>query len=92
MPVAGINRTGEWDSVFVGFSRDGFHWHRPVDADTHEHRVFLPQDATSVKCDAASGRCDWRWNKANVQSVGGGVVVPNGGPMRFYVGARTGEH
>eukprot|EP00041_Stephanoeca_diplocostata_P033007 m.1077035 g.1077035 ORF g.1077035 m.1077035 type:complete len:84 (+) comp24251_c0_seq3:1881-2132(+) len=32
----------------------------------------------------------WRWNKANVQSVGGGFTVQREGPMRFYVGARTG--
>ena len=94
-PGVGMNRTGEWDSVFVGYSRDGFHWFRPVDADTNEHRVFLPQDATPVRCngDATGGHgieCNWRWNKANVQSVGGGVIVPNGGAMRFYVGARTG--
>ena len=25
-----------------------------------------------------------------MQSVGGGIVVPNGGPLRFYVGGRAG--
>ena len=43
-----------------------------------------------VKCNEDGSDCDWRWNKANVQSVGGGIVVPNGTPLRFYVGARTG--
>lgn len=62
---------------------------RPID-DGGRHRVFLSQDTTLVKCNADGSECDWRWNKANVQSVGGGVVVPNGGPMRFYVGGRTG--
>jgi hypothetical protein len=130
-----FNRTGEWDSVFLGYSvranqptrprslardtqtvllvlsilrglvprclmslarslqRDGFHWYRPID-DNGRHRVFLPQDTSPVKCNADGSSCDWRWNKANVQSVGGGFVVPNdqvsGGPLRFYVGGRTG--
>jgi hypothetical protein len=48
------------------------------------HRVFLPMDAHVVKDN------NWRWNKANVQSVGGGFTVQQHGPMRFYVGARTG--
>jgi len=81
---AGFNRTGEWDSVFLGFSRDGFHWTRPIIDGAH--RVFLPMDSTAVHGD------NWRWNKANVQSVGGGFTVQRNGPMRFYVGARTGEH
>ena len=33
----------QWDSVFLGFSRDGFHWSRPVMPDG-KHRVFLPMD------------------------------------------------
>jgi hypothetical protein len=84
------NRTWEWDSVFTGYSRDGFHWFRPVDLKTGRHRVFLPQDTSKVVCNKTGGACNWKWNKANVQSVGGGFVVQNGGPLRFYVGARTG--
>eukprot|EP00039_Didymoeca_costata_P012720 m.184797 g.184797 ORF g.184797 m.184797 type:complete len:589 (+) comp15563_c0_seq7:156-1922(+) len=81
---AGMNRTGEWDSVFLGFSRDGFSWSRPII--DGQHRVFLPMDAHVVHGD------DWRWNKANVQSVGGGFTMgsKSGSPLRFYVGARTG--
>ena len=103
-PDSPFNRTGEWDSVFVAFSRDGFHWSRPVV--DGGHRVFLPMsDAVAPP---------WVWNKANVQSVGGGFVVQdpsppspspltsatatametdeedNVGTLRFYVGARTG--
>lgn len=79
------NRTGEWDSVFVGYSRDGFHWSRPVVGG--KHAVFLPQSDAPAP--------PWRWNKANVQSVGGGFLVVDGDPtglpaLRFYVGARTG--
>ena len=57
------NRTGEWDSVFTGYSRDGFHWFRPID-DSGRHRVFLPQDTSPVTCNADGSSCDWRWNKA----------------------------
>ena len=74
-PAPLVNRTGEWDSVFVGYSRDGFHWHRPVDSEGL-HRVFLDMDSTPVKCTAHAG-CDWRWNKAAVQSVGGAFTVQN---------------
>lgn len=28
-PSPVFNRTGEWDSVFTGYSRDGFHWCDP---------------------------------------------------------------
>lgn len=97
------NRTGEWDSVFTGFSRDGFHWFRPVI--DGKHRVFLPMDDSIVQ----GSPPDWRWNKANVQSVGGGFTVhsdptpqaegqlrvgsgmsSSNSVLRFYVGARTG--
>jgi hypothetical protein len=48
MRLSPNNRTGEWDSVFTGYSRDGFHWYRPID-DSGRHRVFLPQDTTEVE-------------------------------------------
>lgn len=86
------NRTGEWDSVFAGFSRDGFHWFRPkVDG---KHKVFLPMDDTLV----TGSPPNWRWNKANVQSVGGGFTVHSDASsrssamtsvLRIYVGARS---
>ena len=91
-PAPLVNRTGEWDSVFVGYSRDGFHWHRPVDSEGL-HRVFLDMDSTPVKCTAHAG-CDWRWNKAAVQSVGGAFTVQNlasAQTMRFYVSGRSGK-
>ena len=78
------NRTGEWDSVFVGYSRDGFSWSRPVI--DGKHRVFLDMNNDPAP--------PWRWNKANVQSVGGGFLVVDGDEkmdaLRFYVGARSG--
>lgn len=94
-PTSPFNRTGEWDSVFLGFSRDGFHWMRPKP--DGKHHVFLPMDDTVAP--------PWVWNKANVQSVGGGFLVldpPPSSPaaasptgvdstLRFYVGARSGE-
>ena len=47
------------------------------------HKVFLPMDATPVTCTTSANaadktECDWRWNKANVQSTGGGFNVRNG--------------
>lgn len=78
--------TRQWCVDYL--QRDGFHWYRPIE--NGRHHVFLPQDTGPVRCNQ-DGTCDWRWNKANVQSVGGGIVVPNNGdPLRFYVGARTG--
>ena len=55
------NRTGEWDSVFLGYSRDGFHWSRPVV--DGKHRVFLDMNKDPAP--------PWKWNKANVQLVVG---------------------
>ena len=78
--------------IFVGL-RQGFHWSRPViDVKTGvetphgKHKVFLPMNDDPAP--------PWVWNKANVQSVGGGFLVVDGDPkidaLRFYVGARTG--
>lgn len=47
------------NQVFAGYSRDGFHWHRP------DRRPFLPTDAESVDA----------WNRGNVQSAGGVCLV-----------------
>ena len=52
-----------------GFIGNGFHWYRPVI--DGRHRVFLPMDDTKVTGSPPS----WRWNKANVQSVGGGFTI-----------------
>ena len=71
--------------MFVGFSRDGFHWYRPVVEGRHQ--PFLRMDRTIVRKPS-----DWKWNKAMVQSVGGGFTVSaaSGAPMRFYASGRTG--
>ena len=51
-----------------------------------KHKVFLPMNDDPAP--------PWVWNKANVQSVGGGFLVVDGDPkidaLRFYAGARTG--
>ena len=67
------------------------------------HRVFLPMDDTLVKAVKKGSPPNWRWNKANVQSVGGGFAIHSDASatgasnnsamdsvMRFYVGARSG--
>ena len=72
--------------MFVGFSRDGFHWHRHVDPATGRHAPFMAEDDTVVSREGGA----WPWNKAMVQSVGGGFTVQNGGLMRFYASGRGG--
>jgi hypothetical protein len=62
------------NEVFLGFSRDGFHWYRPQPA----RRAFV---AVSEK------RGDWNWG--NVQSAGG-VCLIVGGELYFYVSGRAG--
>jgi hypothetical protein len=64
------------NEVCVGFSRDGFHWTRPV-----ENKVHRPLLAVSEQYG------DWNW--ANVQSAGGCCLVV-GEQLYFYVSGRAG--
>eukprot|EP01006_Ploeotia_vitrea_P009536 TRINITY_DN22622_c0_g1_i1.p1 TRINITY_DN22622_c0_g1~~TRINITY_DN22622_c0_g1_i1.p1 ORF type:complete len:531 (+),score=65.47 TRINITY_DN22622_c0_g1_i1:216-1595(+) len=80
-PNSPYNRTGEWDQVAVAFSRDGFHWSRPIINGTHP--IFLGMNNTLAP--------PWVWNKANVQSVGGGFLVFENA-LKFFVGGRTGVY
>ena len=59
--------------ILVGL-RQGFHWSRPVidlktgvETPHGKHKVFLPMNDDPAP--------PWVWNKANVQSVGGGFLV-----------------
>jgi hypothetical protein len=71
--VMSLDRGGEQDAVYVGFSRDGFNFLRsPVRSE-----AFLPMSTTF---DA--------WNFQNVQSVGGGFLTHTDS-LQFYVGARN---
>lgn len=47
------------NQIFLGFSRDGFHWYRP------DRRPFMGCNSQDPKA----------WNWGNVQSVGGGCLV-----------------
>jgi hypothetical protein len=68
-------KTFSWhNEIFVGFSRDGFHWHRPAEA----RQPFLPR---------SNGRPE-RWNYTNVQSAGGGCLVM-GDRLYFYCSGRS---
>lgn len=78
----GVNRTGEWDNCFIGYSRDGFHWSRPI-TDGH-HTAFLSEDDA-----IPSSEKGWSWRKAMVQSVGGCFTVQPS-LLRFYVSGRSG--
>ena len=47
------------NEILLGFSRDGFHWHRP------DRRPFMGCNSDDPKA----------WNWGNVQSVGGGCLI-----------------
>ena len=73
-----VGREGEQDAVFVAFSRDGFHWWRPLPSFDGLRTPFLPMSA--AKAD---------WNFQNVQSAGGGFLTLED-ELRFFVGGRSG--
>jgi len=58
------------NQVMVGFSRDGFHWHRP------DRRPFI-----RGRCEDDSA---WDWG--NIQSVGGGLLVVEDELRFYYSG------
>jgi len=62
------------NEVFLGFSRDGFHWYRPQP----ERKPFIT---------VSEKRGDWNWG--NVQSAGG-VCLIVGDRLYFYVSGRAG--
>ena len=80
----GPSGSHEYNSVFVGWSRDGFYWHRPP----KEQRVsFAPMDLNSDNYMRANGSA---WNAEDVQSSGGGVVIaPDGQQLYTYVSGRN---
>ena len=59
------------------YSRDGYHWSRPVI--DGQHMPFLPEnDEVVIPGTGGSDGGNWPWNKAMVQSVGGGFTIsPN---------------
>jgi hypothetical protein len=63
------------NEIYLGFSRDGFHWDR---SDTRR-RPFIP---------VSEKRGDWNWG--NAQPVGGGALVM-GDKLYFYFSARRGN-
>lgn len=63
------------NEIYLGFSRDGFHWDRADD----RRRPFIP---------VSDNRGDWNWG--NVQPVGGGALVM-GDKLYFYFSARRGN-
>ena len=63
------------NEIYLGFSRDGFHW----DRSDNRRRPFIP---------VSERRGDWNWG--NVQPVGGGALVL-GDKLYFYFSARRGN-
>jgi hypothetical protein len=62
----------------VGFSRDGFHWSRPLRSEGGSSFVPASRDLSS-------------WNGFNTQSAGGGLLVV-GDELWFYLAGRNGPH
>lgn len=80
----GPSPSHEYNSVFVGWSRDGFHWHRPPKG---QRVPFAPMDLNSDNYMRANGSA---WNAEDVQSSGGGVVFsPGGEKLYIYVSGRN---
>eukprot|EP01052_Picozoa_sp_SAG31_P020085 SAG31_NODE_1494_length_8106_cov_7.933183_1_plen_671_part_00 len=93
----------EFDSIYIGFSRDGYSWTKPppgqplpfrgVDLTPTKRGPFMSmasQQQVGKYPDAASER----WNYGAVQSVSGGVVLPNDkaqvSTMLTYAGGQSG--
>jgi hypothetical protein len=72
-----IRSSDEQNEVYVGFSRDGFHWWRQHDGDAqvggHNPRRAFMSNSWPVHT----------WRRADVQSVGGGFTVV-GDKLHFY--------
>ncbi|MEO7649197.1 MAG: hypothetical protein ABIZ80_01925 [Bryobacteraceae bacterium] len=70
-----VKDRGKRNEIYLGFSRDGFHWDRSDD----RRRPFIP---------VSDKRGDWNWG--NAQPVGGGALVM-GDKLYFYFSARRGN-
>ena len=80
----------EFNSVFLGWSRDGFHWFRPP----APRSAFAPLDLTS--CPAVpAGTMPYAftnctvWNYEDIQSVAGGWIVGQHDRLYTYVSGRA---
>ena len=71
---------GEYDGVYLAFSRNGFDWFRPPPATGDTHRKPF---AGQVLEDPPAGDIN-AWNFFDVQSVGGGFLTHN--TVRSYEG------
>jgi len=72
--ICEAERMHKRNQIALGFSRDGFHWHRP------DRRPFV-----RARSDDAAA---WDWG--NIQSVGGGLIVVGDELRLYYSGrART---
>ncbi len=63
------------NQIALGFSRDGFHWHRP------DRRPFIKAHSEDPQA--------WDWG--NIQSVGGGCLVVGDALYFYYSGRRNGS-
>ena len=78
---------GEYDGVYLGFSRNGFDWYRPPPAAGDAYRKPF---AGQVIPDPPEGDID-AWNFYDVQSVGQGFLTYNSS-LRFFFSGRSHKH
>jgi len=69
-------RVHKRNQIALGFSRDGFHWHRP------DRRPFI----------GARSQDPAAWDWGNIQSVGGGFLVVGDELWIYYSGRALGDH
>ena len=93
----------EFDSIYIGFSRDGYSWTKPpagmplpfrgVELSPAKRGPFLSM-APAQKVGKDPDPASQQWNYGAVQSVTGGVVLPNDNAsvsmMLTYAGGQSG--
>lgn len=101
--IAGCPTHPEFDSIYIGFSRDGYSWTKPpagqpvpfsgVDLSPRTRGPFMsmaPEQQVGKDPDVASTR----WNYGAVQSVTGGIILPDDmaqvSTMFTYAGGQSG--
>ncbi len=86
--VAPENRTDKTNQVYLGFSFDGWYFHRPIDPTTRKHKEFCPLIPALNQVVDPNNRC---WAGSNIQPIIGSPLIV--GPadnetLYFYVSGR----
>ena len=78
----------EYNSLFLGFSRDGFHFHR---AEGRDRKPFISFNKSTLSSCHAGNPTGCVFDSYNVQSVAGGFTVI-GDQLNFYFGSDRGNN